>query len=129
MNKTAIRLHFRRAALALPLVAASLTIGTPVALADVGAGLVGNTVTLTSNDGLVTKIFYADGAKIVIKTSEGVEIPGTWRVDGNKICTTAGDAPESCTTSIEDAPIVGSTGSIDGEAGSVVWAVSAGRDF
>ncbi|MEQ9518348.1 MAG: hypothetical protein RLN89_02785 [Parvibaculum sp.] len=111
------------------LVVTSLAFGASVAGADVGAGLVGNTVTLTSSDGAETQIYYADGSKIVIKTSEGAEIPGTWRVEGNTICTSAGDAPESCTAPIDEAPIVGSAGSIEGEAGSVAWAVSAGRDF
>ncbi len=105
------------------------SLGLGAALADVGTGLVGNTVTLTSDDGAVTKIFYADASNLVVKTAEGTEIPGTWRVEDNKICTSAGDTPESCTTPIDEAPAVGSAGSIDGEAGSVSWTVTAGRDF
>jgi hypothetical protein len=111
------------------LTAAALAMSTSFAMADIGAGLVGNTVTLTGPDGAVTKVHYPDGSNIVLKMADGAEIPGTWRVNANSICTTAGDQPENCTPPIEEAPIVGSSGTIDGEAGSVAWAVTAGKDF
>jgi len=113
----------------LVLTAAMLAMSTSFAMADIGAGLVGNTVTLTGPDGTVTKVHYPDASNIVLKLPDGAEVPGTWRVDGNSICTTAGDQPENCTPPIDDAPAVGSAGSIDGEAGSVAWAVTAGKDF
>ncbi len=113
----------------LVLTAAALAMSTSFALADIGAGLVGNTVTLTGPDGTVTKVHYPDASNIVLKLPDGAEVPGTWRVEGNSICTTAGDQPENCTPPIDEAPAVGSSGTIDGEAGSVAWAVTAGKDF
>lgn len=109
--------------------AAILTATAGVAMADIGAGLVGNTVTLTGPDGAVTQIFYPDAGTIVLKVPTGAEVPGTWRVDGDTICTTAGDQPENCTPPITDAPAVGSSGTIDGEAGSVAWTITAGKGF
>lgn len=99
------------------------------AYADVGAGLVGNTVTLTGTDGGVTKIYYPDASSIVVKGADGAEVAGTWRVDGNKICTTVGDNPENCTDAVDEAPTAGSSGTIEGEQGAVQWAVTAGKDF
>ncbi|MDP2123391.1 MAG: hypothetical protein Q8J92_03320 [Parvibaculum sp.] len=99
------------------------------AMADVGAGLVGNTVTLTAADGAVTKIFYPDTSSIVVKAADGSEISGSWRVADNTICTTMGEAPENCTAPIEDAPTVGGSGTIEGEQGNVNWSVTAGKDF
>src|SRR5690606_15151023 len=43
------------------------------AFANVGAGLVGNTVTLTGPDGAVTKIYYPDESSIVVKGADGSE--------------------------------------------------------
>lgn len=99
------------------------------AFADIGAGLIGNTITLTGPDGSVTKIFYPDADNLVMQIPTGAEIPGTWRVEGDTICTTAGDQPENCTPPIAEAPEVGSSGEIVGEAGTVSWIVSAGHDF
>ena len=59
-----------------------------VASANVGAGLVGNTVTLTGPDGAVTKIYYPDATSIVVQGADGTESQGTWRVSDNTICTT-----------------------------------------
>ncbi|MBX3508488.1 hypothetical protein [Parvibaculum sp.] len=98
------------------------------AIANVGAGLVGNTVTLTGPNG-VTKIYYPDASSIVVKGADGAEVAGTWRVDGNKICTTVGSNPENCTAAVDEAPTVGSSGTIEGEQGAVQWAVTAGKDF
>lgn len=99
------------------------------ALANVGDGLVGNTVTLTGPDGAVTKIYYPDASSIVVKGADGSEAQGSWRVSDNTICTKVGDAPENCTAPIEEAPAVGSSGMIDGAQGQVQWAVSAGKGF
>ena len=100
-----------------------------VASADVGAGLIGNTVTLTGPDGAVTKIYYPDTSSIVVQGADGSESQGTWRVADNTICTTVGEAPENCTASIEEAPAVGSSGVIEGEQGNVQWSVSEGKAF
>jgi len=110
---------------------AILTASAGVALADIGAGLIGNTVTLTGPDGAETRIYYPDASTLVMKIPTGAEIPGTWRVDGETICTTAGDQPENCTPPIAEAPTPGASGTIDGDgdAGSVAWAVTAGKDF
>lgn len=99
------------------------------AFADIGAGLIGNTVTLTGPDGSVTKIFYPDASTLVMKVPTGAEVPGTWRVDGDTICTAAGDQPENCTPPITEAPAVGGSGEIVGEAGAVGWMISAGKGF
>lgn len=96
--------------------------------ANVGAGLVGNTVTLTGPSG-VMKIYYPDTSSIVVKGADGAEVAGTWRVDGNKICTTVGENPENCTDAVDEAPTVGSSGTIEGKQGAVQWAVSEGKDF
>ncbi|MEQ9144220.1 MAG: hypothetical protein RLO08_07665 [Parvibaculaceae bacterium] len=108
---------------------AILAASAGMALADVGAGLVGNTVTLTGPDGATTMVYYPDASSVVVKTPDGAEVPGSWRVDGDKICTTTGDQPENCTAPIDEAPGVGSSGTIDGEAGSVGWTVTAGKGF
>ncbi|ABS62172.1 hypothetical protein Plav_0549 [Parvibaculum lavamentivorans DS-1] len=99
------------------------------ASADVGAGLVGNTVTLTAADGTVTKIFYPDTSNVLVQGADGAEIAGNWRVADNTICTKVGDAPENCTAPIEEAPAVGSSGVIEGAQGEVKWAVSEGKGF
>ena len=112
------------AALAVP----AITLAAP-ATADVGAGLVGNTVTLTAADGAVTKIYYPDASNIVVKAADGSEIAGSCRVSDNTICTTMGEAPENCTAPIEEAPAVGGSGTIEGEQGNVGWTVTAGKDF
>ncbi|MBC7102145.1 MAG: hypothetical protein H5U13_02800 [Parvibaculum sp.] len=99
------------------------------AFANVGAGLVGNTVTLTYADGSQAKIYYPDASSIVVKGADGSEAQGSWRVSDNTICTKVGDAPENCTAPIEEAPAVGSSGTIDSAQGPTQWAVSAGKDF
>lgn len=97
--------------------------------ANVGAGLIGNTVTLTGADGGVMKIYYPDASNIVVQGPNGGEVAGTWRVDGNRICTTVGAQPENCTDPVEEAPSAGSSGTIEGAQGAVQWAVSEGKDF
>jgi len=99
------------------------------ALANVGDGLVGNTVTLTGPNGAVTKIYYPDASSIVVKGADGSEAQGTWHVTDNTICTKVGDAPENCTAPIDEAPAVGSSGTIEGEQGAVEWSVSEGKAF
>ena len=112
------------------MLAAAFTLaGTFGALADVGSGLVGNTVTLTGPNGDVTKIFYPDASSTVVKRPDGSEVNGSWRVDGDKICTVTGDAPETCTQPITEAPAAGMSGVIKGEQGDVAWTVTAGKDF
>lgn len=106
-----------------------LTLSGTIALADVGAGLIGNTVTLTGPDGVSTQIFYSDANTILVKIPDGTEVPGTWRVDGNKICTTTGTMPENCTDPIDEPPAAGSSGAIDGEGGTVTWSIAAGKGF
>ncbi len=73
----------------------TLVLGGP-AMADVGAGLVGNTVTLTAADGTVTKIFYPDSSNIVVKAGDGAETAGSWRVADQTICT------QSCIPGVGD---------------------------
>lgn len=99
------------------------------ASADVGAGLIGNTVTLTGPDGAVTKLHYPDASNVVVQGADGSEMAGTWRVADNTICTTIGDQPENCTAPIDEAPAVGNSGTLEGEQGNVGWAVTAGKDF
>ena len=113
---------------AAALAVSAIALAAP-ATADVGAGLVGNTVTLTAADGAVTKIYYPDASNIVVKAADGSEINGSWRVSDNTICTTMGEAPENCTQPIEEAPAVGGSGTIEGEQGDVAWTVTAGKDF
>lgn len=97
--------------------------------ADVGAGLVGNTVTLTGSDGTVTQIYYPDDSTTQVKLPDGNVVSGTWRVEGDTICTVTGEAPESCTDPIEEAPAAGASGTIEGPEGSVEWKVSEGKAF
>ncbi|WP_420560921.1 hypothetical protein [Tepidicaulis sp.] len=112
------------------LLAAAFLAGSSVAaLADVGAGLVGNTVTLTGPEGAVTQVYYPDASTTEVKLPDGSTATGTWRVDGNKICTVTGENPETCTAAIEEAPTVGSSGTIEGEQGNVEWQVSEGKAF
>jgi hypothetical protein len=118
----------KKTILAAVVAASAFALAAP-ALADVGAGLVGNTVTLTAADGSVTKIYYPDTASIVVKTADGSEVPGSWRVSDNTICTTMGEAPENCTAPIDEAPVAGASGVIQGEQGEVKWAVSEGKAF
>lgn len=113
-----------------PIWAAFLVAGSAtLALADVGAGLVGNTVTVTNADGTVIQIYYPDTRTIEVKAPDGALKAGTWRVEDNKICTQQGDNPESCTPPIEEPPVVGSMGTLDADKGALQWAVSAGRGF
>ncbi len=100
-----------------------------IALADIGAGLVGNTVILTEPDGEEIRIFYVDTENIVLKLPDGAEVPGTWRVVDDTICTTAGSEAETCSTPISEPPAVGSSGTLEAEEGAVAWAVTAGKDF
>ncbi|MEX1154166.1 hypothetical protein [Parvibaculum sp.] len=113
---------------AAALAAAAVAFAAP-ATADVGAGLVGNTVTLTFADGSQSKIFYPDASSIVVKAPDGSEAQGSWHVSDNKICTKVGEAAENCTDPVEEAPAVGSSGVIPGEQGEVKWAVSEGKGF
>lgn len=102
---------------------------TGPAMADVGSGLIGNTVTLTMADGTITRIFYSDASTLTVRLADGTETQGSWRVDADRICTTVGNAPENCTAPITEPPVAGSNGEITGDQGTVKWAVSPGKSF
>lgn len=106
-----------------------LTGSSALALADVGGGLVGNTVTVTAADGAVTQIYYPDATVIEVKAPDGTLKTGRWRVEDNKICTQQGDAPESCTPPIEEPPVAGSSGTIGEDENALQWAVTTGKGF
>jgi hypothetical protein len=97
---------------------------------DVGSGLVGNTVELTGPQG-TTKIFYRDRKTIVVRTADGAEMKGSWRVKGKQICTRMEKQPENCTSPIEVPPVAGSSGILPGAngAGDLKWAVTKGKGF
>lgn len=118
----------KKLVLAATVVVSAIALGG-IAMADVGTGLVGNTVTLTAADGSQTQIFYPDASNIQVKTADGTVSDGSWHVAGDTICTQVGDAPENCTAPIEEAPAAGSSGVIEGEQGEVKWSVSEGKAF
>lgn len=113
------------------ILATALLIGTTgVALADNGAGLVGNTVVLKNDAGDTSKIYYSSEKTIEVQGPDDHLTQGKWRLLGEKICTTIGDEPENCTDPIKEPPVVGSDGTIKGDNGaSVDWKVVAGKDF
>lgn len=113
----------------LLLAAAFLAGSAFAAQADVGTGLIGNTVTITGADGGVTQIYYPDASSTEVKLQDGNIITGTWRVEGDTICTTTGDAPETCTDPIEEAPAAGASGTMEGPEGAIEWSVSEGKAF
>ena len=113
--------------LAAPFLAAS----SPAwAAANVGTGLVGNTVELTGPQG-TTKIFYADRKTILVHAPDGSEMKGSWRVKGRQICTRMEKKPENCTAPIDVPPVQGSAGTLPGHdgAGDLKWAVTKGKGF
>lgn len=98
--------------------------------ADVGSGLIGNTVILSAADGAVTRVFYQDEKTIIIRATDGTLAMGQWRVKDNSICTRMGDnQPENCTAAIDQPPVAGSSGVITGEHGDIRWSVIAGKGF
>lgn len=113
------------------ILATALLIGSAgVAIADNGAGLVGNTVILKNDAGDTSKIYYSSKKAIEVQGPDGHLTQGQWRLLGDKICTTVGDAPENCTDPIKEPPVVGSGGTIKGDDGaSVEWNVVAGKGF
>ncbi|MBI1260738.1 MAG: hypothetical protein GC184_03345 [Rhizobiales bacterium] len=101
------------------------------AMADVGDGLIGNTVILAGPDGNVTRIYYQDDKTLVIRANDGTLAMGQWRVKDKSICTRMGEgAPENCTPEIDVPPTAGSSGVIPGENNSEIkWSVIAGKGF
>lgn len=105
-------------------------ISASAARADVGSGLIGNTVILSAADGAVTRVFYQDEKTIIIRATDGTLAIGQWRVKDNSICTRMGDnQPENCTAAIDQPPVAGSSGVITGEHGDIRWSVIAGKGF
>ena len=101
------------------------------AMADVGDGLIGNTVILAGPEGSVTRIFYQDDKTLIIRANDGSLAMGQWRVKDKSICTRMGEgAPENCTAEIDVPPTAGSSGVIPGENNSEIkWSVIAGKGF
>ena len=113
------------------ILATALLIGTTgIALADIGTGLVGNTVVLKNESGDTSKIYYSSKKAIEVQGPDEHLTQGQWRLVGDKICTTVGEDPENCTGRIRQPAIVGSSGTIKGDGGEAVeWTVVAGKDF
>lgn len=99
------------------------------ARADVGSGLVGNTVELTGAQG-TTKIYYPDRKRILVRAPDGTQTRGWWRVKGKRICTRMAKTPENCTDPITEPPKAGSSGTITGGSdGDLQWSVTKGKAF
>lgn len=113
------------------ILATALLIGTTgIALADIGTGLVGNTVVLKNEAGDTSKVYYSSKKAIEVQGPDEHLTPGKWRLLGDKICTTIGEDPENCTGRIRQPAIVGSSGTIPVEDGKAIeWTVVAGKDF
>lgn len=103
--------------------------GAVAALANVGNGLVGNSVTLTGPDGATVVLYYPDASSVERQLPDGTTTAGTWSVNGQDICTTFPGEEQACVTVSEEAPAVGASGEIPGEAGVSTWAVSEGKAF
>jgi len=103
--------------------------GAVAAFANVGAGLVGNSVTVTGPDGATVILYYPDASTVERKAPDGSMASGTWSVNGQDICTTFPGEEEACVTVTEEAPVVGASGEIPGEAGASTWSVSEGKAF
>ncbi len=103
--------------------------GAVAALANVGAGLVGNSVTVTGPDGASVILYYPDASTVERQAPDGSTASGTWSVNGQDICTAFPGEEEACVTVTEEAPTVGASGEIPGEGGVSTWAVSEGKAF
>lgn len=103
--------------------------GAVAALANVGSGLVGNSVTVTGPDGASVILYYPDASTVERQTPDGATASGTWSVNGQDICTAFPGEDEACVTVTEEAPAVGASGEIPGEAGVSTWAVTEGKGF
>lgn len=113
----------------LAALAAALLLVPTAARADVGSGLVGNTVELTGPAG-TTRIYYPNRKHIIVRTPDGKQAKGWWRVKGKSICTKMPKAAkESCTDPITEPPVAGSSGEFTGGDGSVKWSVNKGKGF
>ena len=98
--------------------------------ANVGSGLIGNTVILTGPTG-TTQIFYKDRDNLVIKLPNGKTKRGWWRVKDRSICTKT-DATENCTVAVDVPPVAGASGTIpapDAVTPPLTWEVRKGRAF
>lgn len=103
--------------------------GGLAALANVGAGLVGNTVSLTGPDGATVQLYYSDDSTVIRKGPDGTEATGSWKVNGQDICTSFPGEEEACATVSDTPPAPGASGQIEGEAGVTTWSVSEGKGF
>ncbi|MES1991856.1 MAG: hypothetical protein V4441_13025 [Pseudomonadota bacterium] len=98
--------------------------------ANVGSGLIGNTVILTAPNG-TTQIFYKDRDNLIIKLPNGKTKRGWWRVKGRSICTKT-EAVENCTVAVDVPPVAGASGTIpapDATTPPLTWEVRKGRAF
>lgn len=113
------------------ILATALLIGSAsVAIADNGAGLVGNTVVLKNEEGDVSKVYYSTKKTMEVQGPDGHLTQGKWRLLGDKICSTFGDTPENCTAPIKEPAVVGSSGTLQDEDGKPIeWHVVAGKDY
>ncbi|MBV1933328.1 MAG: hypothetical protein KUG59_01460 [Parvibaculaceae bacterium] len=113
------------------ILATALLIGSAgVAIADNGAGLVGNTVVLKNDVGDISKVYYSSAKSIEVQGPDGHLTQGEWRLLGDKICTTLGDTPENCTAPIRQPAIVGSSGTLkDADEKFIEWTVVAGKGY
>lgn len=103
--------------------------GAVAAFANVGAGLVGNTVSLTGPEGATVMLYYPDDATVVRKAPDGSEATGSWTVNGQDICTTFPGEEEACATVTDTPPAPGASGEVEGEEGTTTWSVSEGKGF
>jgi|GEM_PF-907801 len=98
--------------------------------ANVGTGLIGNTVILTGPTG-TTQIFYKDRDNLVIKLPNGKTKRGWWRVKGRSICTKTNE-DENCTPAVDVPPVAGASGTIpspDATTPPLTWEIREGRAF
>lgn len=113
------------------ILATALLIGSAsVAIANNGAGLVGNTVILKNDVGDVSKVYYSSKKAMEVQGPDGHLTQGKWRLLGDKICSTFGDTAEDCTAPIRQPAIVGSSGTIEETNGKFIkWEVVAGKAY
>ena len=113
------------------ILATALLIGSAgIAIADNGAGLVGNTVILKNDSGDISKVFYSSKKELEVQGPDGHLTQGKWRLLGDKICTTLGDTAENCTAPIKEPAVVGSSGVLADDDGKLIeWNVVAGKGY
>lgn len=103
--------------------------GALAALANVGAGLVGNSVTLTGPDGATVTLYYPDASTVERQAPDGSTATGSWSVNGQDICTAFPGEEQACVTVSDTPPAPGASGEVEGEGGVTTWAVSEGKAF